>query len=109
MARDPSEEASLEQVRQGGLPRSAEQRIAEARAAAGGFFTSTLTIPETLVARAAGYEPISQVMGVSIYHVGWSGVAWGMQSGENAVLTHAHYDARARALSRMHQEAQALG
>jgi uncharacterized protein YbjQ (UPF0145 family) len=92
---------------QGGLPDKARQRIDEARARGGSFFTSTFTTAEMAIARVAGYEPIGQVMGSSIYHVGWQWTS--LYDGEMRVLNHAQREARLLALSRLAQEASRLG
>jgi uncharacterized protein YbjQ (UPF0145 family) len=92
----------------GGLPDRARQRIAEAAQAGTRFFTSTFSVAESAVARLAGYEPISQVMGSSIYHVGWNRSV-GYSGGELEALTFAQRDARGRALGRMAEEARLLG
>src|SRR5262249_30588069 len=71
------------------------------------IFTSTLSPSETVVTRLTGLKAISQVMGSSIYHVGFIGMGsagWGT-GGELAMLTHAYDHARGLALSRMAQEA----
>jgi uncharacterized protein YbjQ (UPF0145 family) len=66
--------------------------------------TSTLSPAETLVARAAGLEPVSQVMGSSVFHVGFQGFStWG--GGELVPLTRAYEQARSNALARMRDEA----
>jgi uncharacterized protein YbjQ (UPF0145 family) len=93
---------------EGGLPERARQRVAEAAQAGAGFFTSTFTVAEAAVARLAGYEPVSQVMGSSVYHVGWSGFL-NYDGGELTAVTHAQRDARRRALGRMAEEARLLG
>jgi uncharacterized protein YbjQ (UPF0145 family) len=99
---------SLEMLSQGGVPLRARRRIAEMHASERPLTTSTLTPSETLVARATGLEAISQVMGSSVYHVGWNNyVSYG--GGELTALTAAYEQARSLALSRMSQEASMLG
>ncbi len=106
--RPVNEPLSLHQLAQGGLPLRAQRRIHELGASGRPVFTSTLTTSETVVARATGLSPISQVMGSSVFHVGFRGfTSW--TGGELVALTHAYERARALALSRMQQEAQALG
>ena len=63
--------ASLEALTQGGLPLRAQQRLGEIGKATPGFFTSDLSVDEFALVHALGLRPISQVMGSSIYHVGW--------------------------------------
>jgi uncharacterized protein YbjQ (UPF0145 family) len=93
---------------QGGLPLRAQRRIHELCTGPRPVFTSTLSTNETVIARATGLTPLSQVMGSSIFHVGWRNyVNWG--GGELVSLTHAYDRARSLALSRMEQEARLLG
>jgi uncharacterized protein YbjQ (UPF0145 family) len=82
--------------------------MAELGAARQGLFTSTLSPSETVVATSAGLDTVSQVMGSSTYHVGYSGYAMTWGGGELAALTLAHERARLLALSRMEQEAMLL-
>jgi len=93
---------------EGGLPDKARERIAQAKATEKTFFTTTFTVAEMAIARLAGYEPISQVMGSSIYHVGWSAPV-GYSGGELTAITHAKRHARTLAIGRMEEEARMLG
>jgi uncharacterized protein YbjQ (UPF0145 family) len=105
----PVDEAqSLRSLAQGGLPTRAQRRIYETSApGARSIFTSTLSPAESVVAKLTGLEPVSQVMGSSVYHVGFRGyTTWG--GGELQQLTTAYEHARSRALSRMQQEAAML-
>src|SRR5215472_7011804 len=105
----PVDEArSRAAVEQGGIPFRAQRRIHEMSAAQRPIFTSTLSPSETVVARATGLEPISQVMGSSVYHVGFRGYVSTWGGGELGALTVAYEHARSRALSRMQQEAAML-
>ncbi len=106
--RPVNEALSQQQLAQGGLPLRAQRRIHELNAGGRAVFTSTLSTSETVVARATGLSPISQVMGSSVFHVGFRGfTTW--TGGELVPLTRAYDRARALALSRMQQEAQLLG
>jgi uncharacterized protein YbjQ (UPF0145 family) len=106
--RPVNEALSLQQLAQGGLPLRAQRRIHELNASGRPVFTSTLTTSETVVARATGLTPISQVMGSSVFHVGFRGyTSW--TGGELVPLTTAYERARSLALSRMQQEAHQLG
>ena len=71
---------------------------------------------EFALGEASGLRPVAQVMGSSIYHVGWqqSPGAWaGWQasgvSQELTTLSEAWNTARRRAFSRLAQEATLLG
>jgi uncharacterized protein YbjQ (UPF0145 family) len=107
--------ASLEALERGGLPLRAQQRLAEL-GADGGLFTSDLSVNEFALGRTIGLRPLAQVMGSSIYHVGWqqNPGAWaGWQSAgvsqELTMLSDAWNTARQRAFGRLEQEAQLLG
>jgi uncharacterized protein YbjQ (UPF0145 family) len=118
---EPVDEAqrqqSLERVRDGGLPLRAEQRLKDL-ADHRGFYTSDLSVAEFALCQQAGLRPISQVMGSSVYHVGFNYVGgynyagaynYGAQGFEVAALAEAWNNARERALSRLRQEAQHCG
>jgi uncharacterized protein YbjQ (UPF0145 family) len=102
---DPAQDEAS--VRAGGLPLRAQRRIAELHASQRPIFTSTLSPAETVVCRQNGMEALSQVMGSSVYHVGFQGYV-GWDGGELAPLTQAYEHARGLALSRMQQEAMLL-
>jgi uncharacterized protein YbjQ (UPF0145 family) len=106
--------ASLAALAGGGLPLQAQQRLAEM--SAGGLFTSDLSVSEFALVHSIGLRPLAQVMGSSIYHVGWqqSPGRWGgWQPGgvsqELTTLSEAWNAARERAFGRLAQEAKALG
>jgi len=103
---DPA--ASVERVRQGGIPLRAEERLAEERGAHARLFTSDLTVPEFLLARDAECHPIAQVMGSSIFHVGQIPDYKGKTS-EITVISDAHRESRRAALNRLYQEAALVG
>jgi len=106
--------ASLEALERGGLPLRAQQRLAEV--SSDGLFTSDLSVSEFALLHSVGLRPLAQVMGSSIYHVGWqqspgrwSGWQPGGISQELRVLSEAWNEARNRAFGRLEQEAQVLG
>jgi uncharacterized protein YbjQ (UPF0145 family) len=82
-------------------------------------FSSDLTVGEAFVVREAGVTPIAQVMGSSVYRVGWQTMPWGargwgisLQAGETFELetqTAAWNEARSLALGRLRDEAVAVG
>lgn len=92
------------------LPRHALERLQGLRNAdhPGGVFTSDLTVNEFLLVREAGFEPIGMVVGSSIYHIGFQQANW-RNNEEMQVLSQAMYHARELAMTRMEEEAQALG
>ena len=106
-------DASQANIEQGGLPLEAIVRLKEQASKQGTnshFFSSDLSVNELSVVHQAGYEPLGQVMGSSVYHVGWQwglGTSWGTQ--EMTVLSHAYSEARRLAFGRLLQEAALLG
>ncbi|MGN5381361.1 hypothetical protein BIV25_43700 [Streptomyces sp. MUSC 14] len=58
-----------------GLPPAAAARIAEVRGS--GTWSSALSTGAFAALRAVGFEPVGQVMGSAVYHVGRSGRYWG--------------------------------
>jgi uncharacterized protein YbjQ (UPF0145 family) len=90
-------------------PDAASSRLAAtAGSAAGGPFTSDLSVSEFVLLNEAGFEPLGFVVGSSIYHIGIQVARWG-QNQELTVLTQAMYSARELAMSRMQAEADRLG
>ena len=87
------------------LPKDAAHRLEELEH---GLFTSDLSVNEFLLVKEAGFHPLGFVMGSSIYHIGIQTRKWG-QSQELTKLTQAMYSARELAMTRMEEEAIALG
>ncbi len=100
--------ASLRAVEQGGIPLRAKQRLAEEAGDDRKLFTSDLSVSEFLLTRRANCEPISQVMGSSIFHVGQIPDYKGKTS-EITIISDAHRTSRQLALSRLAQEAALVG
>lgn len=92
------------------IPEHARERLASMRndATHKGLFTSDLSVNEFLLVREAGFDPVGLVVGSSIYHIGYQMANWG-QNQEMDVLTQAMYHARELAMTRMEEEAEALG
>ena len=61
-----------------------------------------------LLTREADFEPVSLVMGSSIYHVGWQSPGL-RESVELTTMTQAMYHARELAMTRMEEEADTVG
>ena len=106
-------QADIARVTAGGIPLAAEQRIREL---AGGdtAFTSGLSVSDFALARLDRVRPICQVMGSSVYKVGWQNYPWGgwgsnAQLTELRPLTDAWNHARSLALGRLEQEAKLAG
>ncbi len=104
-------EASLRSLQAGGLPAQALRRLSEETAAGHPLFSSDLSAKEFALTRNQGYRPLSQVMGSSIYHVGWQ-YTWNYSRYTNAyeltTITQAHQHAAQLALGRLEQEAALL-
>jgi uncharacterized protein YbjQ (UPF0145 family) len=104
--------ASLAALERGELPLRAQQRLGEIGKAGRGLFTSDLSVDEFALAHRIGLEPLAQVMGSSIYHVGWQqrpggfGLQVGGSSQELTVVSEAWNTARLRAFARLEQEAK---
>jgi uncharacterized protein YbjQ (UPF0145 family) len=85
-----------------------------------GSFTSTLPVGSFLALRHSGLDPIRQVMGTCVYHVGWQSTSYPQFTGlmqqqyegawtELATPTEAWNEARTLALERLRDEARAAG
>ncbi len=96
-----------DRLTRGGLPLKAERRLTEI-AQNPRFFTSNLSVNELVLASTEGVRPLGQVMGSTVYHVGWQYTPM-YASAELTALSHAQTEARHLAMSRLQQEAQLLG
>jgi len=110
---EADEQAELERIEAGGIPRAAEQRLSQLRGSKGSF-TSDLSVAGFALCHKLGLKPLSQVMGSSIYQVGYQGATWPMMMGgsvltELNVLSEAWNEVRRRALNRLEQEARHAG
>ena len=88
------------------LPQHARERLMEMRQKR--FFTSDLSVSEFLLIKETGFEPVGLVMGSSIYHIGYQVAMWSANQ-EMEKLTQALYHSRELAMTRMEEEADALG
>src|SRR5580704_15174291 len=86
------------------------RRIGELRGedGRGTLFTSDLTVNEFKLIHDAGFDPLGLVVGSSIYHIGYQQMQWSV-SQEMTVLSQAMYTARELAMTRLREEATALG
>jgi uncharacterized protein YbjQ (UPF0145 family) len=105
-----SDQAKREQQEFAALPAHARERLTEMRGSSEDrrLFTSDLSVSEFLLVKEAGFDPVGLVVGSSIYHVGYQRAMW-TQNQEMTVLTQAMYHARELAMTRMEEEAEALG
>src|SRR5580692_3201322 len=110
---EQEQEQSLAQVERGGIPLSAERRLKEL-SERGGSFTSDLSVNGFALCHQLGLKPLSQVMGSSIYQMGYQG-AWGANYGSGGILveldtlSEALNEVRGRALVRLGEEARHVG
>ncbi len=92
---------------------SADDPSTQWRTSAGMPFTSDLSGQDFWTLVQAGYAPLGLVMGTCVYHVGYRGVgavmSTSMRNAELPHFTQALYEARELAMSRMQEEARALG
>lgn len=107
LAREERENRSREQLARGGLTLDAERRLRELSDRQD-FFTSNLSVNEFVLAAARGVRSLGQVMGSTVYHVGWQYQPIYL-SAELGTLSHAQQHARMLALGRLQQEAKLLG
>ncbi|HEY4223178.1 MAG TPA: heavy metal-binding domain-containing protein [Myxococcota bacterium] len=100
--------ASIKRVTEGGIPLRAQERLAEEAGEHSKLFTSDLSVSEFVLTRKANCQPISQVMGSCIYHVGQIPDYKGKTS-EITIISDGHRRSRQRALDRLQQEAALVG
>src|SRR5438105_14041996 len=104
-------EASQRSLEAGGLPLQAQRRLSEEVQAGHPLFTSDLSVKEFSLVRNQGYTALSQVMGSSIYQVGWQftrNYTWNTVASELTNVSNAHQHAAQLALGRLEQEAALL-
>jgi uncharacterized protein YbjQ (UPF0145 family) len=106
--------ASLALIEQGKIPLVASERLAsfaghgDAAASASPTFSSDLEVSEWSALARLGVAPITQVMGSSIYHVGWQPTYFNVPTEVHA-LSDAYNECRRLALGRLLEEAQTCG
>jgi uncharacterized protein YbjQ (UPF0145 family) len=116
--------ASLVRIEEGHIPIAASERLAQfadsvpggdsrassdpssGQTAAPTVFSSDLEINEWSALARLGITPLTQVMGSSIYHVGWQPTYYNVPS-EVRVISDAFNESRRLALGRLMEEAQA--
>ena len=105
---DAEQQASLERIEAGGIPLAAERRLREL-GEHGGCYTSDLSVADFALCHQLGLRPLAQVMGSSIYQVGYQNTPWPMSAGgfmfELNFLSDAWNEVRRRALNRLALEA----
>jgi uncharacterized protein YbjQ (UPF0145 family) len=106
--------ASLELIEQGRIPLVASERLARFADRqtpdqhSPAAFSSDLEVSEWSALARLGVAPITQVMGSSIYHVGWQPTYYNVPT-EVRVLSDAYNECRRLALARLLEEAQSCG
>jgi len=102
--------ASLVQIEEGHIPIAASERLAQFTQSAAGpaAFSSDLEVSEWSALARLAITPITQVMGSSIYHVGWQPTYYNVPT-EVRVLSDAYNECRRNALNRLLEEAQLCG
>jgi uncharacterized protein YbjQ (UPF0145 family) len=100
-------EESRRRIEAGGLPVAAEDRLRQLASINGqpGLFSSDLSVQEFALLAGFGVQPLTQVMGSSIYNVGWQTVYYNVPT-EVSVLSGAYNECRRLALGRLLEEAQ---
>jgi uncharacterized protein YbjQ (UPF0145 family) len=111
------QQESLQRIERGGITVAAERRLSELRER-GGLFTSDLSVNGWALCHQLGLRPLSQVMGSSIYQMGYQS-SWGQLEGgydpsganmfELDTLSRALNEVRTRALGRLAEEARHVG
>lgn len=110
---EAEQEQSLARIEEGHITLGAERRLRELREH-GGLFTSDLTVSGFALCHQLGLRPLSQVMGSSIYQVGYQQETWPIMLGgsimtELDTLSDAWNEVRRRALNRLEEEATHAG
>jgi len=101
---------SLARLEQGHIPLAAAELARTSGEAASGRapFASDLSVSEFALLHSLGLEPITLVVGSSIFHVGWQNVFYNAPT-EFETVSHAYNEARRLALGRLLEEAQTVG
>jgi uncharacterized protein YbjQ (UPF0145 family) len=110
---EAEQQESQARIERGGIPVAAERRLREL-GERGGAFTSDLSVADFALCHQLGLRPLSQVMGSSIYQVGYQMALGGTGLGgailvELDTLSHALNEVRGRALGRLAEEARQVG
>lgn len=103
---------SIEALERGELPLEAQARVRRQRET--GAWTSDLSVQELAAIHSVGFLPVGQVMGSSVYKLGWlgyyrCGYGWGFTVTELTPYAEGLHAARRLAIDRMREEARQLG
>jgi uncharacterized protein YbjQ (UPF0145 family) len=103
------ERESIERLEAGRIPVAAAERLAALAAGSGpAAYTTDLSVAEFSLLHRLGLEPVTVVMGSSIFHVGWQNVFYSAPT-EVHSLSGAYNESRRLALARMLEETQTAG
>jgi len=102
------DEESLQRLADGHIPLAAAERLAVLGGGGAQAFSSDLSVAEFALLHNLGIEPITLVMGSSIYQVGWQ-QTWYSQPTEIQALSQAYNESRRLALSRLLEETHLAG
>lgn len=107
---EEEQQESLRRIEAGGIPLLAQRRLSEL-GDGGGAFTSDLSVTDFALCHQLGLKPLSQVMGTSIYQIGYQpvGFGYGAEMNEMHTLSQAWNEARDRAFARLAAEAASVG
>jgi uncharacterized protein YbjQ (UPF0145 family) len=103
------ESRSISQLEAGGITPEAARRLRELSER--GAFSSDLSVADFALCHQLGLRPLSQVMGTSIYQIGYQAPLWGAEGemSELTTISEAWNQARDRSFARLAQEAQSVG
>lgn len=109
-APEEDEQTSVWSMEAGGIPPSAQRRLGELSKGEGAF-TSDLSIADFALCDRLGLRPLSQVMGTSVYQIGYQGALWGFEAEmtELTIVSEAWNEARDLALGRIAKEGSSVG
>ncbi|MGI8411802.1 MAG: heavy metal-binding domain-containing protein [Solirubrobacteraceae bacterium] len=101
---------SISSLQAGGLPLAAQERLRQLASTEGkpALFSSDLSVQEFVLLEGLGVAPVTQVMGSSIYQVGWQPTYFNVPT-EVTVLSGAYNESRRLALGRLLEEARLAG
>jgi uncharacterized protein YbjQ (UPF0145 family) len=106
---DEDASASMRPLQAGELPPEAMRRLTQLGDQ--GAFSSDLSVADFALCDRLGLRPLSQVMGTSVYQIGYQSPLWGAQAEMNELTTvsEAWNEARRRAFARLRHEASSVG
>lgn len=106
---DDDASASVPPLAAGALPPEALRRLAQL--GDHGAFSSDLSVADFALCDRLGLRPLSQVMGTSVYQIGYQSPLWGAQAemSEMTTVSEAWNEARRRAFARLRHEAESVG